>query len=387
MDFDLIVVGGGLAGASLAVALRTSRLRVAVLEPHPPQAVGGWDARIYALSPENVEFLRRIGVWQHLDASRVNPVHAMSVRGDAGGRLRFTAYESGIPELAWIVESGRVHRELWETMRRQHNVTMLGASEPTGLSISGDAVTLTLGDKGQAHARLLVGADGANSWVRKHAGIGASVSPYEQIGVVANFRCERPHRNVAHQWFRRDGVLALLPLPGNLLSMVWSARTDYAEELLGLDAQALCERVADAAGREFGRLELETSASGFPLRLMRVDATVRPRVALIGDAAHAIHPLSGHGVNLGFQDAKVLAGLLDGLAPWRDPGEYSALRAYARARAEEPFLMQYTTHALHHLFAADNALVAVLRNLGMNLTDRLPVLRDTLVRYAVGGRF
>jgi len=139
--------------------------------------------------------------------------------------------------------------------------------------------------------------------------------------------------------------------------------------------------------RVAGPLELETPATGFPLRLMRVDTTVKPRVALIGDAAHSIHPLSGHGINLGFQDAKVLAGLLQTLPPWRDPGEISTLRSYARARAEEPFLIQYATHGLNRMFGSQNPLLSVLRNVGMNLTDRLPVVRNALVRYAVGGRF
>ncbi|NMG16597.1 UbiH/UbiF family hydroxylase [Aromatoleum bremense] len=387
MDFDLTIVGGGLAGASLAVALRASRLRIAVVETHLPVDVPGWDSRIYAVSPENENFLREIGAWQHLDASRINPVHAMSIRGDAGGSLEFSAYESGLRELAWIVESGRLHRELWETMRRQHNVTLLCGISPVSLSQDAASVSVGLSDGRQAHARLLVGADGVNSWVRQQAGIATAFTPYDEVGVVANFRCARGHRNVAYQWFRPDGILALLPLPGQMVSMVWSARTRYAEELLELDANSLCRRVADAASRELGCLELETPAAGFPLRLMRVDTTVKPRIAVLGDAAHAIHPLSGHGINLGFKDARALATLLNGLPQWRDPGEISLLRSYARQRAEEPFLLQYTTHALNRLFGTANPVLAVLRNVGMNLTDRLPVVRHALVRYAAGGRF
>ena len=246
---------------------------------------------------------------------------------------------------------------------------------------------MPLADGRQALARLVVGADGVNSWVRKHAGIRPSFASYNEVGVVANFRCERAHRNIAHQWFRRDGILALLPLPGKLVSMVWSAADAHAEALLDLEPEALCRRVADASDHVLGRLELETPPAGFPLRLMRVDTTVKSRVALIGDAAHAIHPLSGHGVNLGFQDAQALADLLAGLPPWRDPGEFATLRAYARARAEEPFVLQYATHGLNRLFGFDNTLVSLLRNAGMNLTHRLPVVRDALVRYAVSGRF
>lgn len=387
MDFDLLIVGGGLAGASLAVALRSSQLRVAVVEVKPLAPVVGWDSRIYAISPVNVEFLRDIGVWEHIDASRITPVHRMSIRGDAGGNLQFSALDSGLSELAWIVESGRVQRELWETLRRQHNVTLLTGNAPVGLSINDAAATVDLANGKKVRARLVVGADGVNSWVRDRAAIQARFRRYDEIGVVANFRTEREHRHVAHQWFRRDGILALLPLPGKMVSMVWSARNVHADDLLKLDADLLCRRVEDAAERVVGRMELETPAAGFPLKLMRVDTTVKSRVVLVGDAAHTIHPLSGHGINLGFRDAKELADLLLAQPSWRDPGEISTLRAYARRRAEEPFLIQYTTHGLNRIFDSDNALLSVLRNVGMNLAGSLPVVRDALTRYAVSGRF
>lgn len=387
MDFDLLIIGGGLAGASLAVALRGSRWRIAVVETKPPAPAVGWDSRIYAISPVNVEFLREIGVWEHLDAARIVPVHRMSVRGDAGGNLEFSAFESGLSELAWIVESGRVQRELWETLRRQHNVTLLTGNTPVGLSIDDSAATVDFANGKKVRAHVVIGADGVNSWVRDHTTIQARFVSYDEVGVVANFRTEREHRNVAHQWFRRDGILALLPLPGRMVSMVWSAPNTHADELLRMDADLLCRRVEDAAERVVGRMELDAPAAGFPLKLMRVDTTVKSRVALVGDSAHAIHPLSGHGINLGFQDAKALADLLLGLPGWRDPGELSTLRTYARRRAEEPFLIQYAAHGLNRVFGSDNPLLSVLRNVGMNVTGNLPVVRNALTRYAVSGRF
>lgn len=387
MDFDLLIIGGGLAGASLAVALRGSRWRIAVVEAKPQAHTPGWDSRIYAISPANLGFLREIGVWEHLDRSRIAPVHRMSIRGDAGGNLEFSAYESGLSELAWIAEAGRLRHELWETLRRQHNVTLLTGNTPVGLSIDDSAAIVDFANEKKVRARVVIGADGVNSWVRDRAEIQARFVPYDEVGVVANFRTEQEHRNVAHQWFRRDGILALLPLPGRMVSMVWSAPNAYAEDLLQLSADLLCRRVEDAAERVVGRMELETSAAGFPLKLMRVDSTVKSRVALVGDAAHAIHPLSGHGINLGFQDARALADLLLTLPPWRDPGEISTLRAYARRRAEEPFLIQYTTHGLNRLFGSENPLLSVLRNVGMNVTGSVPVVRNALTRYAATGRF
>ncbi|NMG73566.1 UbiH/UbiF family hydroxylase [Aromatoleum diolicum] len=387
MDFDLIIVGGGLAGASVAAALQGSRFRVALVEPHPPVVADGWDSRVYAVSPSSAEFLREIGIWQHLDAGRIAPVQKMSIHGDAGGTLEFSAYDSGLPELAWIVESGRIHRELWETVRRQHNVTMLGGSVPDSMTIERDAVALGFSDRKPVYGRLVVGADGVNSWVRTRAGIDAEITPYEEKGVVANFRCEHDHRNRAFQWFRPDGILALLPLPGRMVSMVWSCANGHADLLLALDAETLARRVGEAAGGVLGALELVSVAQAFPLRFMRVASPVKARVALVGDAAHAIHPLSGHGINLGFQDARALAQALKALPPWRDPGDIAVLRGYARTRAEEPFLLQYTTHGLNRLFGSGNPIMSALRNAGLNLTDRLPVVRNALVRYAVSGRF
>lgn len=387
MKFDVLIVGAGLAGAALAAALRGSRLKVGIVEARPPARPAGWDPRIYAISPANVDFLSSIGIWQHLDTQRLAPVYDMEIHGDAGGRLDFSAYDCGLRELAWILESSQMQLELWETVKRQHNVNLLCPAAPSALAIDADAARLTLADGRQLEARLIVAADGRDSWVRQAAGIGARNTPYEEKGVVANFRCEKPHRNTAIQWFRKDGVLAYLPLPGEYMSMVWSAPDALADELVGLAPEALAARVGEAGDFRLGALETVTPAAAFPLRLMRVETVVKPRLALIGDAAHAIHPLSGHGINLGYQDARVLAEQLATLDAWRDPGELGILRAYARARAEETALLQYTTHGLNRLFKPADPLLAGVRNLGLNLTNRLPVLRNALVRYAIAGRF
>lgn len=387
MKFDLIIVGGGLAGAALAVALRRSALRIALVEHAAPRRPNGWDARIYAYSPASARFLDDLGVWSHLEHERLCPVTEMRIHGDAGGELMFSAYDSGLSELAWIGESSLVHVEIWESLKRQHNVTLICPATPAALEIGSDSAMLRLGDGRTLEAAVVVGADGRDSWVRERTGISATVTPYGERGVVANFACERPNRGIASQWFRDDGVLAWLPLRGNAMSMVWSTPDVLAEELLALEPEAFCARVEEAGDRALGKLELVGERAAFPLRLMRVDEIVRPRVALIGDAAHAIHPLSGHGINLGFQDARALAEVLAALPSWRDAGDLTVLRRYARMRAEEPFLLQYTTHVLSRLFGRRDPVLSTLRNLGMNLTGRLPVVKDALVRYAANGRF
>lgn len=383
-EFDVLIVGAGLAGASLACALAATPLRVGLIEERAPRRIEGWDARVYSLSPANVAFLEALRIWPLLDAQRINRVETIEVFGDAGGRLDFSAWDAGLDALAWISEAGTIALELWETLRRQAGLTLIEGSRPAALEVLPERACLTLTDGRVLKSRLVVAADGADSWVRKAAGLEARVSPYREQGVVANFTTEKPHFDTARQWFREDGILAWLPLPGNRISMVWSAPDALAAELMALAPDALAERVAEAGGHCLGQLAPLTPAAAFPLRLIRVPTTVAPRIALIGDAAHAIHPLSGHGINLGFQDAKVLADVLGALPEYRDCGELSVLRRYARARAEEVQLMQAATHALNRLFRPAHPLLSRLRNVGMSLTSRIPVAKTVLIRYAAG---
>lgn len=384
--FDLIIVGGGLAGASLAVALRNSRLRIALVESRQPQRppVDAWDARVYAVSPANVAFLESIGAWRHLDAARISPIRAMRIFGDAGGRLEFSAFQTGVPDLGCILESSLMACELWEGLKRQSNVQLYLPASPQGLEFRHDAAVLQLAGGERLSASLLVGADGRDSWVREAAGLTAVNRHYGEKGVVANFVVEKPHQGVAWQWFRDDGVLAWLPLPGNRMSMVWSTPDDHADALCSFSEDRFVQRVAEAGSHVLGKMSLLTPPAAFPLRLMRVPEVVAPRLALVGDAGHGIHPLSGHGINLGFQDAQVLADSLQMTRPWEDIGDLRFLQAYQRARREEVQLMQTSTDVLRRLFAADAPGLRPLRNLGMGLTQRLPLVKNFLVRYALG---
>ena len=385
MQFDLVIVGGGLAGLSLACALRETRLKIALVETLPaPVRPEGWDARVYAVTPANAEFLQRIGVWKHLDGERIAPIHAMRVFGDTGARLDFSAYDSGLSELGWIVESSLMACELWENAKRQGNLTVFRGTSPASLEMLPEAAELGLEDGRTLQAKLVVGADGRDSWVRNAAGLAAENTPYGELGVVANFACAKAHRHIARQWFRNDGVLAWLPLPGKRISIVWSTPEAHARTLLSLPEDALCSRVSAAGNDALGPLSLITPPAAFPLRLMRVPHPTAPRLALIGDAAHGIHPLSGHGINLGFQDACALAGQLAAAPEWQDIGGERLLARYRRARKEETVLMQTATHMLHQLFHETLPGVEVLRNAGMSLTNRLPWLKNLFVRYAVG---
>ena len=382
--FDVVIAGAGLVGASLARALSRSGLDIALIEPAPPAVPSPqWDARIYAISPASQGFLERVGAWEAVDAARLGPVREMRIAGDRGARLHFSAYESGVERLATIVESGRLQHALWSLLAGQDNLRRLAPARAAGARFDADGVTLALGDGASIRTRLLVGADGARSWVRETAGISAQDRSFGQLGVVANFACEKPHRETAFQWFSEDGILAWLPLPGDRISMVWSTPEAHARELLALDPQALCRRVASAGLQALGRLDLLAPAAAFPLTSLRSGSFTAERVALVGDAAHVVHPLAGQGVNLGFGDAEALAAVLCSRGAVQDAGDELLLSRYGRRRAEAILAMRVATAGLNRLFSAQAPGVARLRNAGLTLTDRLPVLKNLLVRHAL----
>jgi ubiquinone biosynthesis UbiH/UbiF/VisC/COQ6 family hydroxylase len=387
VNFDLIVVGAGLVGASFARAAHG--LSTALISPAQRAvahvAPGSFDARVYALSPGNAAFLRELKAWQGIPPERLTPVHAMRVFGDDGrSLLEFDAYRAGVEALAWIVEDGVLQDALWRALEARDGLEVIAPAQCERLELSAAHAVVHLRDGRSLRGKLVVGADGAHSFVREGVGLGATERAYGQTAVVANFACERPHGNVAQQWFQGGPVLALLPLAGSHVSMVWSVADAEAARLLALDADALCREVERASHDAQGALTLVTPARGFPLRRLAAARLVAPRVALIGDAAHVVHPLAGQGANLGFQDARALAQVLAAREPVRDPGDLRLLRRYARARAEAVLAMDATVHGLYRLFAAQGRAISLARNAGLNLTDRVPVLKNMLMRQAMG---
>jgi ubiquinone biosynthesis UbiH/UbiF/VisC/COQ6 family hydroxylase len=384
--FDVAIVGAGLVGASLAAALGRAGLAVALVEPSPPGGPAeAWDSRVYAISPASNEFLSSLGAWDALDASRVQAVSRMEIFGDApGAALEFSAYDAGVATLAFIVESGRLAHALWETVARLPGVRPFAPASCERMELDSAAATLILASGERLGASLVVGADGAQSWVRRAAGLTARASSYHQLGVVANLGTAKPHDGTAFQWFRADGVLAYLPLPGNRISIVWSTSEPHGRELLGLAPEAFCLRLAEAGQGVLGELTLITPPQAFPLQSLAAESMIGPRVALVGDAAHVVHPLAGQGVNLGFGDARVLAGTLTEREPFRDCGDRVLARRYERSRAEAVFAMRTVTDGLAKLFGLPGLPAARMRNAGLNLTDRLAPVKNLLVRHAIG---
>ncbi|HUQ73421.1 MAG TPA: FAD-dependent monooxygenase, partial [Burkholderiales bacterium] len=324
----------------------------------------------------NVEFLRRLGVWDSI-AARAAPVHAMRIHGDDGrAALEFTAYQAGVAELAWIVEDSTLQCALWS------GLTGVG-ERCERLAVDERDAVVTFENGSSMSARLVVGADGAQSFVRKAAAIDARERDYEQAAVVANFHCPRPHRNVAYQWFQGGPVLALLPLPGDQVSMVWSLPADEAARIGALAPHGLAAEVTQASRSTLGALTLASGVRTFALRRLSAHRLVAPRVALVGDAGHVVHPLAGQGLNLGLQDVRALAETLLTREPGRDPGDYRLLRRYERRRAEPILAMDAVVSGLFALYGARGRSVGRLRNAGLNLTDRLPVLKNLLIRQAM----
>ena len=385
--YDIAVVGAGVAGLAVAVGSAQLGLRTALIGPRAPthraDAAAPFDVRIYAVAPAAVGLLEQLKVWPAVDASRVQPVAKMRVFGDAGNELSLDAYQASLPRLATIVEESELLHALGAAAGFASGLERIEGTFDA-LQQQGEAARLLLAGGQAIDARLVVAADGARSAVRAAAGINAQELSYEQTAVVANFACERPHHGVALQWFDpAEGVIALLPLPGDRVSLVWSAPRLLAEAL-AVEQGSLTLRLAARVQPYLGALAAIGPAQSFPLRRITVDRLIGTRLALVGDAAHVVHPLAGQGLNLGLADVSELLRVLAGREDWRDPGDAVLLRRYERSRAEPVGLMRLATHALARLFARDDALSREVRNLGLSAVNALPPLKNALIRHAAG---
>ena len=386
MSASIVVCGSGIVGLATALAFARKGEAVTLVGPRPTVQRLSQDeffARVYALSPASQRFLASIGVWDLMDARRLTSVQAMEIHGDGDGLLNLNAWQSAQSELAWIVESSEIERVL---VQAAQVVGLRWITEKFASYTSGALTT----DRGTTlEAELFIAADGAQSPLRAAAGLTVESRPYGATALVAHVNCSVPHQGTALQWFGSDGVLAFLPMPdtalGPQVSMVWSLKEAIANELLAMpaaqQASALQTRLAAATAGRLGALTLRSTVHGFPLTLNQ-SPMIGDCLALAGDAAHRLHPLAGQGLNLGLGDVQALVDTVAARESFRSPGDPMVLRRYRRLRAEPVMAMRLVTDGLARLFDIQHAPVVRLRNMGMNLAEKLPFIKRQLIAGA-----
>ena len=386
-EFDIVIVGGGVVGATLACALKDSGLSLALIDSQSPanyDPKGEVDLRVFALSYSSRRILERVGAWETLAAARVSPYREMRV-WDAGGEgnLHFDSADLGQPELGYIVENALLQHALWKRLEGQ--VTLLHPARPESLKLDDGTATLSLSGGRRLKAQLVVAADGAASATRELAGIETASESYGQRAVVAHVSTEQAHQATAWQRFLPTGPVAFLPLADGRVSVVWSADEAEAERLLKLDDAGFCAALTQASEARLGQVLSTTRRLAFPLQRLQAEQYVRARFALAGDAAHAIHPLAGQGVNLGMLDAAALAEVVtDAHKIGRDVGDLGVLRRYERWRKGDNLAMIFALDGFKRLFSNDFAGISALRNVGMRAVDRFTPLKHAFVRRAMG---
>ena len=394
---DVTVVGAGLVGLAAALACHQAGYSVALLDSGPGLTQSQlnadanslcndhsqWDARIYAISPNNAKWLAELGAWPLLDKARLGQINAMQIFAD-GVPMSLDAEDESADCLAYVLES----RALAQALHERVSMTGMPVLFNHGcVAFDSATTTLHLADKRTIQSSLVIAADGSQSWLRQQLGITVQKKSYAQLGIVANFSVELDHAHVARQWFtshRQDGgtILAWLPLSSNTVSIVWSVPLAYADELLALSPSAFTQAVMQAGGQALGDMRLLSPPVAFPLSRQTCERTVQDGVVLVGDAAHQIHPMAGQGVNLGFRD------VIDLLASWQTKNSYQSLadsrllKAYTRRRKADVFSMQLLTDGLFQIFASTNPVLNSIRNAAWHLANQ-GLIKKTLLALAL----
>lgn len=396
--YDIIIVGGGMVGAALACALGNSALKVAVIEAcqsdfNWPQ--GSHDIRVSAITHASQHIFENIGVWDSMQADGVAAYNKMHVWDATGqGQIHFDSVDVAQADLGHIIENRIIQKAVQNRLADFDNIDLLMPVKLESLQYStdgsldkadGSTVELLTSDGVKLTAGLVVGADGANSWVRKQTNISLTSWAYHQTAVVCNVTTSESHQQACWQQFMAQGPLAFLPLSDGQSSIVWSTTEEKAQALVNMDEQLFNEELQISFGSSLGRIRLSSERGAFPLRLRHARQYVKEHLALIGDAAHTVHPLAGQGVNLGLLDAAVLAEeVLRAQEKKRDIGALSTLRRYERRRKGDNIAMLAAMDGFKKLFSNEIMPLKLLRNSGLNFVDQMSPLKNLMIKHAMG---
>lgn len=395
-QFEIVIVGAGVTGLTVAALLSQSqyydRLRITVVDAaerpcHRPD--GDIALRVSAIATGSADLLDSIGAWQMVAATRVGRYDHMRVWDEKGSpasatTLRFDAADFAVPQLGFIVENTLLQHAILALLD-DSNIELCFATPIRSVQRNGRRMRLQLDATESLDADLVIGADGARSLVRESLGIETRDWPYEQTAVVTHLQAEKPHRDTAWQRFLRDGPLGMLPLPDGRISVVWTTTQETADRAMSVDDVELGRLLTEASDHVLGELSVTGARGAFPLCARHAQQYVLPGVALIGDAAHAVHPLAGQGVNLGLQDAATLAMVInDALANGEHPADRPVLRRYERTRKGANATMLHLMTGLNSLFATESALLGELRAIGMRLFNQSGPIREHAVKVALG---
>jgi len=391
-DSDILITGGGLNGPALALALANAGLSSTVIDALPRQtrADPGFDGRAYALALASVRLLRGIGIWPAI-AARAQPIERIVITdgrpGEGAGpfTLSFDSAEIEEGAMGQMVEDRFLRTAFLEAIATTPAVTVLDSARVEAQAVDAGGVTVTLADGRRLRGALLVGCDGRGSGTAARAGIRRSGHAYGQTAVTCAVSHARPHHGVAHEFFTPAGPFAILPLPENRSSIVWSTAGAHAAELMAMDDDAFLEALKPVFGSHLGAIALASRRFSYPLNLTLADSFTADRVALVGDAAHGLHPIAGQGLNAGLRDVAVLADVLAAAhRRGEDPGAAPVLDRYARWRRFDSGTLAAATDGLNRLFSNDNPVLRLGRGLGLGAVQAIPALRRAFIREAAG---
>ncbi|WP_368185991.1 UbiH/UbiF/VisC/COQ6 family ubiquinone biosynthesis hydroxylase [Aestuariibius sp. HNIBRBA575] len=389
---DIAIIGGGLNGPALALALAKTGFSVTVIDALPvdQRSDPGFDGRAYALALASQRLLRNVGVWTDL-ADQSQPMYEIKVTDGRAGEgaspwmLHFDHAEIEEGPMGYMVEDRYLRRAFLKAMQAEPNITQLSSETVISQSVTHNTVTISLASGANVTAQLAIGCDGRNSGTATRSGIGRKGWDYGQTAVTCAIAHEHPHQGIAHQFFMPAGPLAILPLPGNVSSIVWSETHARAAELMAMNEGTFLEALRPAFGSFLGDIQLASTRFSYPLNLTLADRFIDDRIALVGDAAHGMHPIAGQGLNAGLRDVGALAEVLSAArARGEDIGNKQVLRRYQQWRRFDTASLALATDTFNKLFSNDNPVLRGLRDFGLSAVNAVPGLRRNFIREAAG---